>query len=95
MTRKRQSNRQELKLGSKNIHQSGSAFRYGRKALELLWATSHSLTIALAILISFMVFGTAFIISKGTNSLFVKSVFVISIGYSFFLITKLFTRLRV
>ena len=40
-------------------------------------------TIALAILISFMVFGTAFIISKGTNSLFVKSVFVISIGYSF------------
>jgi ATP-binding cassette, subfamily B, bacterial len=37
------------KLG-KNIRQSLSVFRYSRKALDLVWTTSHSLTISLAML---------------------------------------------
>lgn len=33
-----------------NIRQSGSVFRYSGKALELVWTTSHSLTVVLAVL---------------------------------------------
>jgi ATP-binding cassette, subfamily B, bacterial len=39
-----------LKVIGKNIHKSLSVFRYGGKALGLVWTTSHSLTVALAIL---------------------------------------------
>lgn len=46
-------------------------------------------TIASAIMISFMIFGTSFIISKGNASIFIKSIFVVSIGYSFLLLTRL------
>jgi ubiquinone biosynthesis protein len=51
-------------------------------------------TIALAILISFMVLGSAFVLSKGQATFFVKATFVISIVYSFLMISRLFSRLK-
>jgi ATP-binding cassette, subfamily B, bacterial len=50
MTEKNHSDRRKLKLISKNIRQSLSVFRYSSKALGLVWTTSHSLTVSLAIL---------------------------------------------
>jgi ATP-binding cassette, subfamily B, bacterial len=50
MTKKKKTDWYRLKLASKNINQSLSVFRYGRKALGLVWTTSHSLTVSLAIL---------------------------------------------
>lgn len=49
MNRKK-SNWRKLKLVSKSIRQSLSVFRYGSKALALVWTTSHALTVALAVL---------------------------------------------
>ncbi|WP_310412156.1 ABC transporter ATP-binding protein [Chamaesiphon sp. OTE_8_metabat_110] len=39
-----------LKQLGKNVRQSLSVFRYSRKALDLVWTTSHTLTVSLAIL---------------------------------------------
>ena len=39
-----------LKQLGKNVRQSLSVFRYSRKAIDLVWTTSHTLTISLAIL---------------------------------------------
>jgi ATP-binding cassette, subfamily B, bacterial len=50
MTGKNRSNRWNWRLISKNIRQSLSVFRYGSKALHLVWTTNRRLTIALAIL---------------------------------------------
>jgi ATP-binding cassette, subfamily B, bacterial len=50
MTEQNHSDRRKLKLISKNIRQSLSVFRYSSKALGLVWTTSHSLTVSLAIL---------------------------------------------
>jgi ATP-binding cassette, subfamily B, bacterial len=50
MTGKNRSNRWNWRLISKNIRQSLSVFRYGGKALHLVWTTNRRLTIALAIL---------------------------------------------
>ncbi len=50
MTEQNHSNRRKLQLISKNIRQSLSVFRYSSKALGLVWTTSHSLTVSLAIL---------------------------------------------
>jgi ATP-binding cassette, subfamily B, bacterial len=50
MTEQNHSDRRKIKLISKNIRQSLSVFRYSSKALGLVWTTSHSLTVSLAIL---------------------------------------------
>ncbi|WP_310429601.1 ABC transporter ATP-binding protein [Chamaesiphon sp. VAR_48_metabat_135_sub] len=50
MIRKKKSDWWRLRLVGKNIRQSLSVFRYGGKALDLLWTTSHTLTVSLAIL---------------------------------------------
>jgi ATP-binding cassette, subfamily B, bacterial len=50
MTKKNSSNGRKLRQIGKNIHQSLSVFRYSGKALGLVWTTSRSLTISLAIL---------------------------------------------
>ncbi len=51
-------------------------------------------TIALAILISFMVLGSAFMMSKGQGTFFIKSIFIISTGCAIILVTKLFSGLK-
>lgn len=51
-------------------------------------------TIALAILISVLVIGSSFILSKGQSSLFVNTIFVISIFYAFIMIVRLFSKLK-
>ncbi len=48
MTSKRKSVRSRLKQLGKNVRQSLSVFRYSRKAVDLVWTTSHTLTISLA-----------------------------------------------
>ncbi len=48
MTSKRKSVRSRLKQLGKNVRQSLSVFRYNRKAVDLVWTTSHTLTISLA-----------------------------------------------
>jgi ATP-binding cassette, subfamily B, bacterial len=50
MTKKNSSNGRKLRQIGKNIRQSLSVFRYSGKALGLVWTTSRSLTVALAIL---------------------------------------------
>jgi ATP-binding cassette, subfamily B, bacterial len=50
MTRKQKRNWWRSRIVGKNFSQSLSVFRYGRKALDLVWHTSHILTVALAIL---------------------------------------------
>jgi ATP-binding cassette, subfamily B, bacterial len=50
MTRKQKKDSRSSKIVNKNIRQSLSVFRYGRKALELVWNTNPTLTVALAIL---------------------------------------------
>jgi ATP-binding cassette, subfamily B, bacterial len=47
MTRKKK-DRSRLKQLGKNVRQSLSVFRYSRKAVDLVWTTSHTLTISLA-----------------------------------------------
>lgn len=51
-------------------------------------------TIALAILIGFIIAGTAYIRAKGNSSFIVNAIFFVSIFYGFILIFRLFTRLR-
>jgi ATP-binding cassette, subfamily B, bacterial len=50
MTKKNHSDGRKLRLVGKNIRQSLSVFRYSGKALGLVWTTSRSLTVSLAIL---------------------------------------------
>ncbi|MCY7367878.1 MAG: ABC transporter ATP-binding protein/permease [Chamaesiphon sp.] len=50
MTKKNNSNGWKLRQIGKNIRQSLSVFRYSGKALGLVWTTSRSLTVSLAIL---------------------------------------------
>jgi ATP-binding cassette, subfamily B, bacterial len=50
MTSKQKSARSRLRQLGKNVRQSLSVFRYSRKALDLVWTTSHALTVSLAIL---------------------------------------------
>ena len=50
MTKKNNSDSLKLRQIGKNIRQSLSVFRYSGKALGLVWKTSRSLTISLAIL---------------------------------------------
>ncbi len=50
MTKKNSSDGRKLRQIGKNIRQSLSVFRYSGKALGLVWTTSRSLTVALAIL---------------------------------------------
>jgi ATP-binding cassette, subfamily B, bacterial len=50
MTEKNHRDRRKLILISQNIRQSLSVFRYGGRALQLVWTTSQSLTVALALL---------------------------------------------
>ncbi|WP_310485217.1 ABC transporter ATP-binding protein [Chamaesiphon sp. VAR_48_metabat_403] len=47
-TSKRKSVRSRLKQLGKNVSQSLSVFRYSRKAVDLVWTTSHTLTVSLA-----------------------------------------------
>lgn len=51
-------------------------------------------TIALAILISVLVIGSSFILSKGQSTFFVNTIFVISIFYAFIMIVRLFSKLK-
>ncbi|MBI2720979.1 MAG: AarF/ABC1/UbiB kinase family protein [Bacteroidetes bacterium] len=51
-------------------------------------------TIALAILIGFIIAGTAYIRAKGNSSFIVNAIFFVSIFYGFILIFRLFTRLK-
>ncbi len=50
MARKHKSDWQGLRTLAKGIRQSGSVFRYSGKALGLVWTTSQTLTVTLAIL---------------------------------------------
>jgi ATP-binding cassette, subfamily B, bacterial len=50
MIRKKKSDWWRSRLVGKNIRKSLSVFRYGGKALDLLWTTSHTLTVSLAVL---------------------------------------------
>jgi ATP-binding cassette, subfamily B, bacterial len=50
MTKKNHSDGRKLRQIAKNIRQSLSVFRYSGKALGLVWTTSRSLTVSLAIL---------------------------------------------
>ena len=50
MTRKNQSDGRKWRLASQNLRQSLAVFRYSGKALGLVWTTSRSLTVSLAIL---------------------------------------------
>ncbi|AFY94096.1 ABC transporter ATP-binding protein [Chamaesiphon minutus] len=50
MNRKKKSDWQRARLFSQTLRQSLSVFRYGGKALDLVWTTSRALTIALAVL---------------------------------------------
>jgi ATP-binding cassette, subfamily B, bacterial len=50
MNRKEKKDRSRWGLVGKNIRQSLSVFRYSSKALNLVWTTSHSLTVSLAAL---------------------------------------------
>ncbi len=50
MTKQKNRDGQKLRQIAKNIRQSLSVFRYSGKALGLVWTTSRSLTVALAIL---------------------------------------------
>lgn len=50
MTSRKKSGWRGLRLFAKSIRQSVSVFRYSSKALNLVWNTSHTLTVALAIL---------------------------------------------
>ncbi len=50
MTKKNHSDGRSLRQLAKNIRQSLSVFRYSGKALSLIWTTSRSLTVSLAIL---------------------------------------------
>ncbi len=50
MTRKKKRNWWRSRIVGKNFSQSLAVFRYGSKALGLVWNTSHLLTVALAIL---------------------------------------------
>jgi hypothetical protein len=52
-------------------------------------------TIALAILVSFIIISSGFIRAKGNSSFIVDAIFFVSIFYGFLLIFRLFTRLRV
>jgi ATP-binding cassette, subfamily B, bacterial len=49
LTSKQKSARSRLQQLGKNVRQSLSVFRYSRKALDLVWTTSHTLTVSLAI----------------------------------------------
>ena len=50
MNRKKKSDRWRSRSVGKAVRQSLSVFQYGSKALDLVWTTSHSLTISLAFL---------------------------------------------
>jgi ATP-binding cassette, subfamily B, bacterial len=50
MSSKQKVARSRLKQLGNNLRQSLSVFRYSRKALDLVWTTSHPLTVSLAIL---------------------------------------------
>jgi ATP-binding cassette, subfamily B, bacterial len=50
MIRRKKSDWWRSRLVGKNIRQSLSVFRYGGKALDLLWTTSYTLTVSLAVL---------------------------------------------
>jgi ATP-binding cassette, subfamily B, bacterial len=50
LTSKKKSTRLRLKQLGKNVRQSLSVFRYSRKALDLVWTTSRTLTVSLAVL---------------------------------------------
>jgi ATP-binding cassette, subfamily B, bacterial len=50
MTSKQKKDRSSLRQLGKNVRQSLSVFRYSRKALDLVWTTSHTLTVSIAIL---------------------------------------------
>ncbi|MCE3260389.1 MAG: Ubiquinone biosynthesis monooxygenase UbiB [Bacteroidetes bacterium] len=52
-------------------------------------------TIALAILVSFIIISTGFIRARGNSSFMVDAIFFVAIFYGFILIIKLFSRLRV
>jgi ubiquinone biosynthesis protein len=52
-------------------------------------------TVALAILISFLIIATAYIRSRGASSLLIDGVFYVSIFYAFLLIIRLFSKIRV
>jgi ubiquinone biosynthesis protein len=51
-------------------------------------------TIALAILVSFLIIGTAYIRSKGNSSFFINAAFYVSIFFAFVMVIKLFSRLK-
>jgi len=51
-------------------------------------------TIALAIIISFLVLGSAYLRAKGNSTFLVDSVFFVSIFYAFLMVIRLFSRLR-
>ncbi|HEY9742730.1 MAG TPA: ABC transporter ATP-binding protein [Coleofasciculaceae cyanobacterium] len=50
MRRQKKTNSQRLRLPVRGLHQSLSVFRYSGRALGLVWTTSHTLTVVLAIL---------------------------------------------
>jgi ubiquinone biosynthesis protein len=52
-------------------------------------------TIALAILVSFIIISTGYIRAKGNSSFMVDAIFFVSVFYGFILIFKLFSKLRV
>jgi ubiquinone biosynthesis protein len=52
-------------------------------------------TIALAILISFLIVGTSYLRAKGNASFIIDFVFFVSVFYAFLMVVRLFSRLRV
>src|ERR687886_2627687 len=50
MNRPRKRSIENLRVPTRGLRQSLSVFRYSGRALELVWTTSHTLTIVLAIL---------------------------------------------
>jgi ubiquinone biosynthesis protein len=52
-------------------------------------------TIALAILLSFLIAGTSYLRAKGNDSFMINAVFFISVFYAFIIVFRLFARLRV
>jgi ubiquinone biosynthesis protein len=52
-------------------------------------------TIALAILLSFLIAGTSYLRAKGNDSFMINAVFFVSVFYAFIIVFRLFARLRV
>jgi len=52
-------------------------------------------TVALSILVSFLIIATAFIRAKGNSSFIIDAIFFISVFYAFILIIRLFSKLRI